>query len=162
MQVGNAVQGLFESDKVLRWHLGWSQTPSLVPGVYISYAGYCFGNSGPIPPNLGSVKLVPTKKQPSSCTWDSRFDSDIIPPPCSNGIHTEDCSLLGKTVVAASGDICRVGSWVFYHSPIVCYPIFSDSSYCIFMANHRQRNTSPTMEKIQSTIPPWQGISSRL
>ena len=73
--------------------------------------------------NVGTVKLIPVKKQPSDCTWDELFDSGTIPPLCPDGVGTE-CLLLGETVVATSGDICRVNSWVFYLSPFVSGLIF--------------------------------------
>lgn len=37
VQAGKAVQGLFSADKVLQRRLGWSQTPSLEPGMYIFF-----------------------------------------------------------------------------------------------------------------------------
>ena len=125
VQAGEAVRGLFESDKTLQRRLGWSQTPGLVPGMYDLWVGHRCSYSDTTASNVGSVKLIPVKKQPTGCTWDELFNSNTIPPLCPDGINTEECLLLGKTVVAASGDICGVGSWVFYHSPFVHHLIFS-------------------------------------
>ena len=77
---------------------------------------------------------MPTKKQPRDCTWDELFDSDTIPPLCPDGVDANECLLIGESVIAASGDICKVGSWVFYHSPSVLYfPIFSKSLYSLMV-----------------------------
>jgi len=125
VQAGEAVRGLFESDKTLRRRLGWSQSPGSVPGTYTFWVGHHFNYSDPSVSNVGSVKLIPAKKQPSGCTWDELFNCDTLPPPCPDDINTEESLLLGETVVAASADVCRVGSWVFYHSPFVCLLVFS-------------------------------------
>ena len=77
--------------------------------------------------NIGSIKLIPAKKQPSNCTWDQLFDSDTIPPPRPDGLDTEECLFLGETVVAASGDICKIGSWVFCRLHLVRNRIFPKS-----------------------------------
>ena len=37
--------------------------------------------------HAGSVKLIPTKKQPDGCTWDELFDSNVIPPPCPHHLR---------------------------------------------------------------------------
>jgi hypothetical protein len=121
VHAGKAVRGLFESDKTLRRRLGWNQIPASIPGTHISWVEPYFGHSDSVALNTGSVKLIPTKKQPSSGTWDELFNADTIPPLCPDGVNTEESLLLGQTVVAASGDICRVGSWVFYRSPSVCH-----------------------------------------
>jgi hypothetical protein len=147
VQAGEAVRGLFESDKTLRRRLGWSQTPGPVPGMYTSQVTHRFSYSDRVASNIGSVKLIPVKKQPSGCTWDELFNPNTIPPPCPDGVNTEESLLLGKTVVAASGDICRVGSWVFYRSPFVCHLFFSKQPRCILMDRCRPRNSSQTMEK---------------
>ena len=47
VQAGKAVQALFESNKVLRCRLGWSQTPGSVSGIYNSRAVYHFHHSDP-------------------------------------------------------------------------------------------------------------------
>lgn len=148
VQAGKAVKGLFESDKTLRRRLGWSQTPDLVPGMYtapIAPIECHLSHPDPTIFNTGSVKLVPAKRQPSSCTWDESFNSDTIPPPCPSGINVEECLLLGKTVVAASGDVCKVGSWVFYRLP-VCHVVSLRSLYCILTDCHRQ-SACQTTEK---------------
>lgn len=128
IQAGEAVRRLFESDGTLRCHLGWSQMPELVPGTFTSMSNSVFFHPDPMTLNVGSVKLIPSKKQPSSCTWDEIFDFDTIPPPHPEGVNTGENLLLGETVVATSGDICRVNSWVFYRSPLVCPLIFQNSN----------------------------------
>jgi len=120
VQAGKAVQELFESDKRLRRRLGWSLPPGLVPGTCASQVKHRFSHSDSMTFTVGSVTLIPAKKQPSGCTWDGLFNSNTVPPPRPNGVDAEECLLLGKTVVAASGDDCKVGSWVFYLSPFVC------------------------------------------
>jgi len=85
-----------------------------------------FGHSDPTVLNTGSVKLVPTKKQPSNCTWDELFDSDTIPLLRPDGVDADECLLIGENVVASSGDVCKVGSWVFYRLPFARRPtVFS-------------------------------------
>ena len=93
--------------------------------VCVPHAEHCFGCFNLTASVLGSVNLVPAKKQPSGCTWDGLFDSDTIPPPRPDGVNAEECLLLGATVVATSGDVCKVGSWVFYCSPHVRHAVSS-------------------------------------
>jgi hypothetical protein len=45
-------------------------------------------------------------------------------------IDAEESLSLGETVTAESGDVCRVGSWVFYRSPTVCH-FFSGLLPCV-------------------------------
>ncbi|KAF9779423.1 hypothetical protein BJ322DRAFT_1167229 [Thelephora terrestris] len=103
VQAGKAVWGMFDSDKKLRRRLGWNQAPGLAPGKFASRLNR-------------SVKFIPAKKQPKNCTWDELFDSGTIPPPCPDGIAVDECLSMGESIVATSGDVCRVGSWVFYRS----------------------------------------------
>lgn len=106
--------------------------------------------------------MVPTKKQPSGCTWDELFGSDTIPLPRPDGVDAGEHFLLGETVVAASGDICRVGSWVFYRSPLVCYCVFLNLFPYKLMNNFRQRDMSQLMERGPPVTLQWQGVSLRL
>jgi len=124
VQAGMAVQQMFDSNEKLRRRLGWSQTPGPAPGTYTPPVEHRFSYPNSAVSNVGSVKLVPEKKQPSRCTWDELFNTGTIPLPRPDGVHAEDCLLLGKTVIATSGDICRIGSWVFYHSPFVRHLVF--------------------------------------
>jgi hypothetical protein len=84
--------------------------------------------------NAGSVKLIPAKKQPNSCTWDELF-TDNIPPPRPDGVDAEDCFLLGETVVAASGDTCRVNSWVFLPLAVCASSRFFEAAAPVFHAH---------------------------
>ena len=123
VQAGKGVQDLFTSDQKLRRRLGWSQPPGSAPGTSASQIEHRSSHSDPTASISGSVNLVPAKNQPSGVTWDELFDSNTIPPQCPDGFSADDRLLLGETVVAASGDICKAGSWVFYRSPFVRHVI---------------------------------------
>ena len=164
VQAGKGVCRLFEADKELRRRLGWNQTPSSTPGVSQSPSRAnrfsCFDQ---ITLGAGSINLVAAKKQPSACTWDGLFESGVIPPPHPNGVSAEEHLLIGKTVIAASGDVCSVGSWVFYRSQSVCYHFLLELPHfeMLTRGNVRPRNILQTVEKSQSTVLQWWGGSSR-
>ena len=101
------------------------------------------------------------KKQPSNCTWDELFNSDTIPPSRPGDIGIEDHLLLGETVVAVSGDVCKVGSWIFYCSQLVRCTTLSQPLYRTLTGSRRQRHVSQTTERSRSLILPWRGASLR-